>query len=154
MVTNNSFRIILGGVCLLTPIDAFTPFPSIGYRPDSYRNENESFQAMKSQVRSKLHTSSTLTLHLTRRQLQFWEDVEDGVKLRNGMESNDHTILPRIDEFIRSCKGEIPYPHSNLPYHQPCEVSYYHSLEEPFNFILFYRCSIFSVQMKRNIFQP
>lgn len=63
---------------------------------------------------------------LSDRQMQFWEDVEDGIQpIRSfyAKDSSNPVELPRITEFVRSCKGDVAPPQGHTAFHQPCEVS-------------------------------
>ena len=58
---------------------------------------------------------------LTERQMQFWEDVDDGIDdIAAYYESNGQS-LDRIRAFGRSARGETPPPTGSAPGHQPSE---------------------------------
>lgn len=66
--------------------------------------------------------SNLLTLSaLTERQLQFWEDVEDGLDDIEEYYAQKDQNLSRIRNFVRSAKGEIPPPAGSAQGHEPSE---------------------------------
>eukprot|EP00560_Eucampia_antarctica_P002743 CAMPEP_0197834642 /NCGR_PEP_ID=MMETSP1437-20131217/23186_1 /TAXON_ID=49252 ORGANISM="Eucampia antarctica, Strain CCMP1452" /NCGR_SAMPLE_ID=MMETSP1437 /ASSEMBLY_ACC=CAM_ASM_001096 /LENGTH=224 /DNA_ID=CAMNT_0043439499 /DNA_START=84 /DNA_END=755 /DNA_ORIENTATION=+ len=61
---------------------------------------------------------------LTERQMQFWEDVEDGLKTVErfyGCEGEEDDDMERIREFVFTAKGERPPPVGSLAGHEPSE---------------------------------
>jgi len=58
---------------------------------------------------------------LSERQMQFWEDVEDGLNEIEKSFEGERINIDRVREFTKSASGEIPPPIGLGPYHQPCE---------------------------------
>lgn len=76
--------------------------------------------------------SKTTTMNaLTERQLQFWEDVEDGLAAvgrtidvsgsDNGLDYQTADEFERIRKFVKSAKGDIPPPVPVADHHDPSE---------------------------------
>lgn len=71
-------------------------------------------------IRSEKYSLPSLSA-LTERQMQFWEDVEEGL---NGIESlykSKGMNIDRVRRFAKSASGEILPPTGSQPFHQPCE---------------------------------
>jgi len=88
------------------------------------------------QARSQPHTgwtrraqyagTSTIVGALSERQLQFWEDVEEGIEpiesfYKQNTSNNSSEETDRVRTFMKSCKGEISPPKGYALDHQPSE---------------------------------
>lgn len=65
---------------------------------------------------------STAIAALSPRQLQFWEDVEDGIDdVAKYYETENGQDMVRVREFCSRAKGELPLPEPSGEGHQPSE---------------------------------
>jgi len=73
--------------------------------------------------------SSTKVCALSERQMQFWEDVDDGLKniSRYHETSSTGLSMDRIKTFAKTARGEISIPQPSVVGHQPSE-EYVHGL--------------------------
>jgi hypothetical protein len=71
-------------------------------------------------IRSRSLSTSALSA-LTERQMQFWEDVEDGLDDIEAFYKARGIDIDRIRTFGRSARGEIPRPTAAAPGQQPSE---------------------------------
>jgi hypothetical protein len=58
---------------------------------------------------------------LTERQMQFWEDVEDGLDGIEEFYRKKGQDIDRIREFGKRARGEIPSVTANITGHEPSE---------------------------------
>lgn len=65
--------------------------------------------------------SSTQTFALTERQMQFWEDVEDGLNDVATVYEEQGLNIDRIRAFAQSAQSKTPAPIPSAPGHQPSE---------------------------------
>ena len=81
---------------------------------------------------NRVSSSSTIMNALTERQLQFWEDVEDGLEAvgrtidvsgsnTDGLDYQTDDEFQRIRQFVKSAKGDIPPPKPVTDHHDPSE---------------------------------
>jgi hypothetical protein len=66
-------------------------------------------------------SSCTQLMALTDRQMQFWEDVEDGLDDIEDFYNKQGANIDRIRQFGRSARGEVPSPGGSAPGHEPSE---------------------------------
>jgi len=64
---------------------------------------------------------STASHALTERQMQFWEDVEDGLKDIEGFYSKQGENIDRIWQFTKSAQGKVEAPKGYAEGHDPSE---------------------------------
>lgn len=74
---------------------------------------------------------------LSERQMQFWEDVEDGLddieqKYGGSVDGQTTSCIDRIREFGKSARGDIACPKGLAPLHQPSEENVPDLTAKPF----------------------
>lgn len=107
MMMNSSYMLYLAsaavfsGSCLMT-----SAFQIISIRPTTYASSRSALFATK---------------QLTPRQLQFWEDVEEGLVGIEKFYEKQGQSLDRIHTFCKRARGDLPLPEPAKAGHQPSE---------------------------------
>eukprot|EP00544_Gedaniella_sp_CCMP2646_P008684 CAMPEP_0202484346 /NCGR_PEP_ID=MMETSP1361-20130828/3437_1 /ASSEMBLY_ACC=CAM_ASM_000849 /TAXON_ID=210615 /ORGANISM="Staurosira complex sp., Strain CCMP2646" /LENGTH=325 /DNA_ID=CAMNT_0049112955 /DNA_START=36 /DNA_END=1013 /DNA_ORIENTATION=+ len=70
---------------------------------------------------SRQSSRSSCLSALTERQMQFWEDVDEGLTDVEQVYASRGQDIDRIRTFAKSARGEIPPPKGDAPGHQPSE---------------------------------
>jgi Aspartyl/Asparaginyl beta-hydroxylase len=72
--------------------------------------------------RSCLHQAAAVVAALTERQVQFWEDVDEGLNdIEQFYEKKSGQDIYRIRQFSQSAQGKVPPPLGYAPGHAPSE---------------------------------
>lgn len=75
----------------------------------------------RNNCRPSNEAAKTSIYALTERQMQFWEDVEDGLDEIESAYEGEGLGLERIRDFVKSASGAIPPPTGYAPHHLPSE---------------------------------
>ena len=110
MNLNSSYAIYLASAAVLS---CFCPLLTSAFQAISLRPRSISYASSKSALLA--------TKQLTPRQLQFWEDVEEGLVGIEKFYEKQGESMERINTFCKRARGDLPLPEPASAGHQPSE---------------------------------